>query len=393
MMCKRHIKKIGIFNLGDMRVAVHPLDMGELLAKDGFQVDIFMVRKKELLEYHNKRGFRIIRLRLSRENKDSARFRSTEFLLKALIKCWGHYDLAIGVDEVGYVLARILKKIGRAKMLVYYALELSLPKEHKGNFYVWHQKLFAKEADIVIATGEDRADIMKEEFKLRNSPLVIKNCPLYIELNKNNYLRNVLNERGYNLEKDFIVIYQGGLNSDRCVLEMISSVEMWALNYALVILGYGEQKYIKEIEKEIKNNKFKDRIFYLGWIPGSREELLRLTCGANLGISFHRWRDLNLAYATYWTPGKIYDYLACGIPTVASDNPSLKFIEEEGWGICVNPEDPQHIAMAVNKILGNQTLYNKMCENAKELFKEKYNYQKQLETFLTKLNANLIDLS
>lgn len=380
--------KVGIFGVAEFEVTPSPLDMAYLLAREGYQVEFVASVRPQLAKYYGNLGLCIRRLNMIRKN--TTRLRSLEFWFKMIPYICKGYDVVIAVEEIGFLIAHLMKKIGRAKFFVYYSLELVLPKEIRRSFSVRYQSYFIKDTDIVISTGMDRANIMAKEFKLKRTPLVIHNCPLYTQFNKNDYLKNILKEKGFNGNADFIVIYQGALNFDRCILEMISSVKIWDKKAALVIIGYGDKEYIIKIEDTITKLNLKNRVFYLGWIPEAREGLLKLTCGADLGLAFHRWRKLNLAYATYWTPTKLYDYLACGLPVVASDNPSLNFIEEEGFGLCVNPEDPQDIAKTVNKIINDPTLYQKMATNSKTLFIERYNYQRQIRPFIKELNTRLL---
>jgi len=377
----KSIKTVGIFSVDDFQIFDLTLNMAEMLSQNDYRVELIAPITRDALSHNCKRGFQIRRISLIREN--SKRFRGLEFIIKTIFILWKKYDIVFGTDAWGFLVAHLLKRLKMAKVLIYYSIELELIQDARTRIFSRYLKHHIKDADMVISTGQGRAEVMKNKFKLSSLPLVIENCLLYYESRKDKGLRKILEERGD--KADFVVIYQGGLNSDRCILEMIRSVEFWNINAVLVITGYGDKEYIREIEQEIKKDKFKHKVFYLGWIPGSRENLLRLTCGADLGFAFHRWRDLNLAYATYWTPTKIYDYLACGLPMVVSDNPSLEFIQGEGLGLCVNPERPNDIANAINKILGNHLLYKGMAKISKTLFYEKYNYQKQVKPFMGEL--------
>ncbi len=374
--------RVGIFCERDRGIPSHPFDMAYILAREGYEVEVIAARGEEDIKYYFNSGFKIRVLNLA--NKKIKRLRTLEFLIRSIVCAWNRrFDIVIATGTLTFLAAHILKRMKRAGILVYYAIELSLPQEQGADFSIAYQYRLSKEADIVVATGQHRAKVMKEQFRLFRFPLVIENCPLYYEYGKNNQLREIIEKKGS--KPKFIVIYQGGLNQHRCVLEMIESVASWEANAALVILGYGGKEYIMRIEEAIKNKGLENKIFYLGWLSCSREELLKMTSGADLGLAFHRWRGLNMTYATYWTPNKAYDYIACGIPTIASDNPSLNFVQEEGLGVCVDPQDPSAIASAVNRILQDANIYKNMREKANIIFKEKYNYQKQTEPFLQEL--------
>ncbi|HLD82345.1 MAG TPA: glycosyltransferase [Candidatus Omnitrophota bacterium] len=372
---------IGIFSASEFKVIPFPLDMACLLAKEGYQVKVIAPVAKKISEHYAKLGVEIRRLKMLR--KGTARLKSLEFCIRAFFSSDKSYDVLIGVDAAGFLIAHLLKKLGRGKVLVYYALELTLPQESKRNFSAWYQARFSKDADIVISTGRERAKVMQEEFKLASLPLTIQNCLPYLEPGKSSSLREMLRKR--KVEADFIAVYQGGISSGRYILEMIRSVKLWQPNSVLVIAGYDQENYAAKIREEIRKNELQRRVFYLGWIPGSRDELLKLTSGADLGLAFHNYRENKSFSSLYWTSAKLYEYLGCGLPVLVSDNPSLRLSQEDGFALCINPGEEEAIAAAVNRIISDRSLYQAMSENALRLFREKYNYQKQAEPFISKL--------
>ena len=56
------------------------------------------------------------------------------------------------------------------------------------------------------------------------------------------------------------------------------------------------------------------------------------------------------------SPLKLYEYLACGRPVVASDLPGVRdILRASGGGLLVPPDDPQALARAVSQLLENPT--------------------------------------
>lgn len=67
------------------------------------------------------------------------------------------------------------------------------------------------------------------------------------------------------------------------------------------------------------------------------------------------------------SPLKLYEYMACGKPVVASDIIGVgDLLERENAGIAVTPENPEELAAAVLKLLRNKKSRDEMGRNGKE---------------------------
>jgi glycosyltransferase involved in cell wall biosynthesis len=77
-------------------------------------------------------------------------------------------------------------------------------------------------------------------------------------------------------------------------------------------------------------------------------------------------------------PIKMFEYMAAGIPVIASNIPSWReIIEGNGCGVCVDPLDPQAIAAAIDYLVLNPEHARRMGENGKQAVIEKYNWPVQ----------------
>jgi len=66
------------------------------------------------------------------------------------------------------------------------------------------------------------------------------------------------------------------------------------------------------------------------------------------------------------SPMKVYEYMASGIPMVASRIPGLEFIEEKGLGRLVDPGDSAMLADSLVDLLGNRGNTEEMAVRARE---------------------------
>ena len=87
----------------------------------------------------------------------------------------------------------------------------------------------------------------------------------------------------------------------------------------------------------------------------------------------------------------MFEYMAAGIPVVASNFKLWKsIIEENECGICVDPLNHKEITDAIEKLLKNPQLAKIMGKNGQKLVKENYNWKMEEKKLLT-LYKSLIE--
>lgn len=77
-------------------------------------------------------------------------------------------------------------------------------------------------------------------------------------------------------------------------------------------------------------------------------------------------------------PVKMFEYMAAGIPVIASDFPLWReIVEGNGCGLCVDQSDPKAIAAAIDYFVLNPQVAQRMGQNGRAAVLEKYNWQLQ----------------
>ena len=77
-------------------------------------------------------------------------------------------------------------------------------------------------------------------------------------------------------------------------------------------------------------------------------------------------------------PIKMYEYMAAGLPVVASNFPLWRaLIEENECGICVPPDDPDSIRQAIVRLFKDRDLAQAMGARGRAVIEEKYNWDKE----------------
>ena len=82
-------------------------------------------------------------------------------------------------------------------------------------------------------------------------------------------------------------------------------------------------------------------------------------------------------------PVKMFEYMAAGIPVIASDFEYWKeLIIKEDCALFVDPLDSEQIAMAIKRLCGNRILASQMGERGRKAVLEKFNWNKEEEKLL-----------
>ena len=82
-------------------------------------------------------------------------------------------------------------------------------------------------------------------------------------------------------------------------------------------------------------------------------------------------------------PTKVYEYMAAGLPVIVSDYPFMRrSVQEDGFGVAVDPADVDAIAAAIQKILSDPQAAARMAENGRQAVLHKYNWGIEEEKLL-----------
>jgi glycosyltransferase involved in cell wall biosynthesis len=118
------------------------------------------------------------------------------------------------------------------------------------------------------------------------------------------------------------------------------------------------------------------QVDYLGNLP--KEEVINLLSQSAVGLVVLHPTHTYI----YSLPVKMFEYMAAGIPVVASDFPLFKdIIETHGCGICVNPLDTKAIQKAIEYLLHNPEEAKLMGQKGQQAVLDKYNWEAQIPLF------------
>ena len=230
----------------------------------------------------------------------------------------------------------------------------------------WIEALIVPKLSYAITVSYPIAEIYRRLYGTRFK--VVRNTPPF---------REALHRQERKNGDKYLIIYQGSLNVGRGLELMIRTMEFLD-NAVFIIAGTGDIE--KELYQLVREKRLEAKVIFKGRIPP--DELVSLTCGADLGISLEE--DLGLNYR-YSLPNKIFDYIQCRIPIVCSDLPEMaRIVETYGIGIAARYREPERLARNIRYILkerGSGAWRDALDKAAGELNweKESMEYLKVLE--------------
>jgi len=295
-------------------------------------------------------------------------------------------------------LALLIKKVTKSKLV----LELNgLISEHKkfekklyGKIGILknlqmtilnHIEIFvAKKSDSVIAVTQKIKDILIKRGVNENKITVIPNganIELFRPINDSVAINNLRYQYGIS-ENAPIVMFVGNLAYWQGVEYLIQSAPLVLKtipNTAFLIVGNGELK--NELIALAKKVGVPDKCVFTGNIPYEKVPLY-----INMAdVCIVPKKILGFGYS----PLKLYEYMACGKPVIATDTAGFEIVRQYNAGILVNPENPEEFSNAIVKLLQNKKLREQMGANGRELVVREYSWEsaakKTIEVFRTLL--------
>jgi glycosyltransferase involved in cell wall biosynthesis len=167
-------------------------------------------------------------------------------------------------------------------------------------------------------------------------------------------------------EKRKEVCYIGGLSSIRGVRELVRACESLQSQARLNLAG---SFFEPGLRTEVASYPGWARVNELGYLDRRtvREVLMRSMAGL---VTLHP--TINHCEAL---PVKMFEYMAAGIPVIASDIPLWRgIIERNECGVCVDPFDSRAIAGAIDDLLAHPERARRMGQNGRRAVVSKYNW-------------------
>ena len=206
------------------------------------------------------------------------------------------------------------------------------------------ERRLIRRADQVITVNRSIAAELAGRYGIAR-PAVVRNLPAWAQGHEAPVdLRKQLGLPGHMP----IAIYVGGLSSGRG-LEQLAASAGELPGVAIVFLGPASPEFSERLHGIAAATGASERVKLLSPVPA--REVTRWAAGADVGVVPYRNTCMNNYLSL---PNKLFEYLAAGLPVVASNFPELRrVVTEHGIGDTCDPDDPSDIARAVRGVVSN----------------------------------------
>lgn len=357
-------KRVAILDMGGLaQTATTCWALCELLRERGYEVSLYGPFPDEAVAQATARGLTVVNSRLRRQTGVPGK-RQARHLVPALwvetglAAARGRHDIIIGFCYHGLIAGTLAKLFRPGALLVGYFQDLYPWFERPWKITRRLARYLSRYLDIAVDVEEHRGAIRQALYALRCSRHTVANA---------------LAERPevaprQELESGRLrLVYAGYIGPATGFPQLLEAVSDCADVAELVLMGNGAEDYVDHLSRS-------PNVRYLGWV--AQDEAIRQISQAQVGVSLYPFRRPGLTLNTLFAGSqKIAFYIACGLPVLAADGPSMDFVTQEGLGLRVPAESPGPIAEAIRRLAAQPELRQQMTARAAAIFRTKYNYR------------------
>jgi glycosyltransferase involved in cell wall biosynthesis len=238
-----------------------------------------------------------------------------------------------------------------------------------------------KNIDHIFVVVKEASELLKVRGVDTRKITIVGNTPL-LTLIENiesppDEITNAMHDR-------YTAIYTGGIQLGRgiqLVLDAIPEIVKFIPNFLFVVIGDGYAT--NQLKQLIQEKGLQNYVLWAGWIDHSN--LFNYLRKSDIGLTPHYTSD----HVNTTIPNKIFDYMGCGLPVVASDSaPMKRIIDEEKCGITFKSGNVQDLA---DKVVQISKFKLEMGENGKMAIKQKYNWEYDEQRLLNAITNLSLD--
>lgn len=203
--------------------------------------------------------------------------------------------------------------------------------------------------------------------------IVVQNYPIIDELRPESSSTAI--------SREALAAYVGGITEVRGAHEMVAAMNLMPPG-ADIRLEIAGPVASESLRKEMETAPGFDRVRFLGML--NRSEVGDLLARASVGlVVLHPEPNYIDSY-----PVKLFEYMAAGVPVVASNFPFWKqFVEDVGSGVMVDPLNPQSIADGILEIINDPERAQQMGEAGAKAVRERFNWDTEAEKLIGLVGA------
>ena len=322
---------------------------------------------------------------------DGGRLRIVSKAFRALVFLRMLFAGQVLVTETAYLReAAWAKKIrGKRMVLTQFCQELYFTEEYPLGRWPATQKRHARVPDVVIDVDPFRAKIRAEYYGLQKTPHVLRNTFPLAQLPPPAPRGELWNLAHISPPPAGmpVLVHAGGVVREKPFERIIDAVA--ELQQPLFLLAFctATDERIQHF-RDLAAKKLKPGSFHLGpTVP--RERLRASLWEADIGAVDYTFSVEPTVNQRHCAPTKLYEYMACGLAILGSNNDSLRaVVEREEIGHCAKGDDPRDLSQALADMI--ESGLAKMKERAAEVFAERYSYETACAAEVRKIAGDML---
>jgi glycosyltransferase involved in cell wall biosynthesis len=351
------------------------LYLAAALAEDGYRVTFVAPLSGNALYYLQARNVRVVRINHHWPKHEANLFffghylfLLTIYILKLMFSIPRSTDLILAINQSPCRAAWFLHRFGWTHSYVGYLLEIwdrwLRPSDMRGFFnrMVWSR------CELAILSNDARCRLFEDAHpKMAGRTVVLHN------VQPSDWPGRPLRPIS-NVEGPLLLGYIGSIYKWTRLSLMLEAIAACQHPIRLLIGGIvRDPSYMKELELKVSEWRLDSQVTFVGPVP--RDRLPDLIEQVHATVCFYPWRskaDINFQLCA---PNKIYESLALGRPVIASDNPTLSFLEEQGMGWNVDIEQPPELVRLLDALAENREAVIAAGQRAHQVCQETLNFE------------------
>lgn len=175
----------------------------------------------------------------------------------------------------------------------------------------------------------------------------------------------------------FDVVYVGAISFARGLDVMVAAAQRACDDVVLTLAGRPEQR-----GSELLGSQNPQHLRYLGTLPPPSIPALLMACDAGLVVL----KPTPNYIASQ--PTKLFEYMASGLPFIASSFTSWRSLIGEGAGLWVDPDSVDELTNSIRLLAQDPAMSAEMGRRGRAMVEERFNYEHESER-LVQLHATL----
>ncbi|MGD8149783.1 glycosyltransferase [Ornithinimicrobium sp. Y1694] len=210
----------------------------------------------------------------------------------------------------------------------------------------------------VITVSPSIAEWLRRTYALPTLPTLVRNIPTSRGLP--DPAQGRLRELAGLGAQDRVVSYVGGITTGRGLEETVDALALLPADTHLVLLGYGDQRYIDGLLARAAAAGVGERVHLAGAVPSA--EVPQALADADVAVVFVR--PICLSYE-FSLPNKLFESIHAGLPIVAADLPdTAEVVRRYGVGQVFDATTPEDLADAIRQVLADPEAYREASRAA-----------------------------